>query len=148
MNRAKESMTRSVDSKRPGEVEVDVHTCPLHPGFVTLRPGALRSGLPPANLIYTHSSRPLRHSYSPRTAGSRRPPRRPTSRSHGRCVLAKASWPVNSKSGGSLSLRFSARVFALFSPPRGCDRLGEPPGCREKAGPNDIRGLVSLRRRT
>lgn len=56
---------------------------------------------------------PIRRSHSTRTARNR-----PSSRSHGRCVLAKASRPVNSKSGGSLSLppRSSARVSASFSP--------------------------------
>lgn len=64
--------------------------------------------------------------------------------SYGRCVSAKTNQPVNSKSGGC-----PPRVLFFFHPLAGSrSRLGEPPGCREKAGPNDIRGLVSLRRRT
>lgn len=144
MNRAKESMTRSAGG-RDGEVEVDLHTCPLHPGLSCSDPRLC--GHRQTSSILTRAVLSL----ETRTARSRRPPRRPTSRSHGRCVLAKASRPVNSKSGGSLSLYLyvppPARIRPLLTP-RGSDRLGEPPGCREKAGPNDIRGLVSLRRRT
>lgn len=67
--------------------------------------------------------------YATRTA--RQPPRRSSSRSHGRCALAKISRPVNSKSGElSFSLRFSARAraFSVLSsadPHRSTTVLGE-----------------------
>lgn len=122
MNRAKESMTRSVgrrDPARPRWTSIRVLlTRVCHAPTWGFAVGTIASKPRLYSLEPSILPSLVRHSYSPRMAGSRRPLRRPTSRSHGRCVLAKASWPVNSKSGGSLSLplRFFARVFALFSP--------------------------------
>lgn len=129
---AKELMTRSGDGEeKPGEVEVDSHTCsPLE--FVTLRSGALRSrpSTTPALIPQPEALTPrsLESPYSTRRRLAavnhlRMLPSIPC-RSHGRCVLAKTSQLVNSKSSGSLSLYVRSSASVPHHP-RERRRLGE-----------------------
>lgn len=110
--------------------EVDFHICSFSRVSSDLR-------LCGRDSSFVGSNRPPYARSLPRystTRTTRQPPRRSSSRSHGRCALAKTSRPVNSKSGElsfSISLRFSARVIrSLLRSSPATTRLGELPGCR------------------
>jgi len=107
----RESITQSIDGEEPSEIEVDFHTS-FYPGLSRSDPRLCgRDYRRQISSILTRAEPSLvRHSYSTRLATvdllnvSR-------SCSHGRCILAKASRPVNSKSGVTLFLY-------LYVPPR------------------------------
>jgi len=147
-NGARESMT-PCERRKTVETEVDLHTCSPQQGLSRSDSGFCGRG---TTTVRRHSlvsaeTIPLAHSSRSHPRGGVNPRRSPSRSLTDDSVLAKTNRPVNSKSGGSPSPAPRARS-ALFSHPYDRrSRLGVP-GCREKAGPNDIRGLVSLRRRT
>jgi len=150
-NRMKKSMTRSVavEKTRRGRSGLPIRALYTRVCHAPIRGFAVATTVDEPRLypLYKPSPRSFDALFD-ENGSQRSTSRRSSSRSYGRCILVKTSRAVNSKSGGSLSptSRSSARV-PHSSHPRNHRCLGEP-GCREKAVPNDIRGLVSLRRRT